>query len=104
MDFRKILVVVSFVFLIIVSFSRICRADWIKCDIDCAYFSPGSGIDSIERFLVLTDPDTCKLFGEGIVPLGDINSDGIDDILIVRYNNWLEPGNTAYVSLRWKAS
>lgn len=83
--------------LIIASFSQIGYADWIRCDINCAYFSPESGIDSIERFLVLTDPDTCKLFGEGIVPLGDITGDGIDDIMIVRYNNWLEPGNTAFI-------
>jgi hypothetical protein len=55
-------------------------ADWITE----AVFSEKADIDSIERFLVIPDSDTNTIFGRPIINLGDINSDGGTDIIIMR--------------------
>lgn len=62
------------------------HADWIK-----ASFSPQAEIDSINRFLVISDTRDSTFFGYGIVRAGDINKDGIQDIIICRTKNG-QPG------------
>lgn len=55
------------------------QADWIDC-----YTSPEAGIDSINRFLVISDIKDSTFFGRGIAPAGDVNQDGLQDVLICR--------------------
>ena len=64
----------------VVLLSSSVRADWITH----AVISERAGIDSLERFLVLTDTVALHFYGEPTIPLGDISGDGIGDILIVR--------------------
>ena len=61
-------------------FSGPVRADWITE----GYFSEATGIDSLERFLVIRDIEDSTLFGWNILSVGDITSDGISDILVCR--------------------
>ncbi|MDD4051355.1 MAG: FG-GAP-like repeat-containing protein [candidate division Zixibacteria bacterium] len=65
--------------LAILAFASQTHADWIK-----GIFSEEAGIDSLERFLVVRDIDSCRVLGEPIVPLGDINGDSCSDVLLVR--------------------
>jgi hypothetical protein len=64
------------------------RADWIK-----GYFSPAAKIDSINRFLVISDTRDSTFFGYGIVRAGDINKDGIQDVIICRTKNGQPDGD-----------
>ncbi len=64
---------------IILFSTKLSFADWIK-----GKFSEKAGIDSIERFLVIRDIDSCRILGDPIIPLGDINKDGCSDIIIAR--------------------
>ena len=68
-----------FLTLFLATSSTSTRADWIK-----GIFSPESGIDSLERFLVLRDHDDTSFFGWFVTPLGDISGDGVVDILVSR--------------------
>jgi len=66
--------------LLLMTTSSVVRADWITDGV----FSERSGIDSIERFLVLSDTVLEHDFGKSTICLGDISGDGIDDILVIR--------------------
>ncbi len=68
-------------------------ADWITE----AYFSEKAGIDSIERFLVIPDVDTNRIFGDPILNLGDINDDGCSDIIIARNEGGLLQTHMAFL-------
>ncbi|SYZ72366.1 exported hypothetical protein [Candidatus Zixiibacteriota bacterium] len=57
------------------------RADWITQ----GQFSAKAGIDSIERFIVIHDIDTNKLFGYNVLTPGDLNGDQISDVFIMRW-------------------
>lgn len=65
--------------LAILTFAPQAHADWIK-----GVFSEEAGIDSLERFLVVRDIDSCHILGTPIVPLGDINGDECSEVLLVR--------------------
>jgi hypothetical protein len=67
------------ILLLLAAWLSTARADWIHAD-----FSDEAGIDSIERFLVITDIKDSTFFGHAIEPMGDINDDGYDDCLICR--------------------
>jgi len=56
------------------------REDWITE----AIFSEKAGIDSIERFLVIPDIDSNAVFGDPILPMGDIDDDASSDVLLLR--------------------
>ncbi|GEM_PF-965524 len=71
------------------------HADWITA----GQFSEKAGIDSINRFIVIPDLDTNKLFGWRILPLGDINADGADDILIHKWLGDIFIDNPTYLFL-----
>jgi len=80
---RKLAVIAlisSAIFLIASPYSH---ADWITR----ARFSKRAGIDSIERFLVMRDPDSVHIFGDPIIPLGDINNDSCSDIFITGWTD-----------------
>jgi len=66
-------------FLAILWFASQAQADWIKGE-----FSEEAGIDSIERFLVIRDIDSCRILGDPIIPLGDLNADGCSEVILVR--------------------
>jgi len=72
---KKILIAVVVCLLLNV----VVRADWID-----AYTSPEAGIDSIERFLVITDLRDSTFFGRCITPAGDVDRDGLQDVMICR--------------------
>ena len=55
------------------------HADWIH-----GFFSPQAGIDSIERIVHVIDTKDSTYLGITIVPAGDINSDGLQDIILCR--------------------
>jgi hypothetical protein len=87
-----IMLISSAVTLISSSYSH---ADWITK----ARFSKRAGIDSLNRFLVLRDPDSIHIFGQLITPLGDVNNDNCSDVLIsartdtvLIYNSYLFHG------------
>ncbi len=65
--------------LAVLAFASHAHADWIK-----GIFSEEAGIDSLERFLVIRDIDSCRVLGEPIIPLGDVNGDGCSDVILVR--------------------
>ena len=65
------------------------RADWIE-----GYFSEKAGIDSIERFLVITDVRDSTYLGRGLEPAGDVNQDGLSDVIACRQRyQGAPPGN-----------
>ncbi len=66
-------------FILVIIFSASASADWIK-----GSFTPEAGIDSLERIAILTDPVDSSNIGIKIVPAGDQNSDGIDDVICIR--------------------
>ncbi len=68
------------------------HADWVK-----GIFSSRAHIDSLNRFLVVSDTQTVRPLGWSIVPLGDINSDQTTDVLLTR--NLSDPfvDNPAYL-------
>lgn len=74
---------------ILAAFISQAQADWIKGE-----FSDKAGIDSIERFLVIRDIDSCRIIGDPILPLGDINHDGCSDILLVHKGGCLDTSST----------
>ncbi len=90
--FHKILILV---FLFLSLLFSVSHADWIAA----GQFSVKAGIDSINRFIVIPDLDTNKLFGWRILPLGDINADGADDILIHKWLGSILVDNPTYLFL-----
>ncbi len=70
--------------------SNISHADWITN----GYFSDATGIDSIERFLVIPDVTDSTYFGWHITAAGDVNDDGLSDVLIGRLNKSWSNHNT----------
>jgi len=78
MKLRILNFILSFVFILLLI--NISSADWITD----GYYSDASGIDSLERFLVIRDTIDSTYLGYNIVPLGDINGDNLSDVLIVR--------------------
>jgi len=76
--------------LAILAFSSQAHGDWIK-----GIFSEEAGIDSLERFLGIRDIDSCRIIGDPIVPLGDINIDGCTDVLLgCLAGSWLNPNSS----------
>jgi hypothetical protein len=69
-------------FILLVLLSGSVRADWVK-----GHFSPEAKIDSINRFLVISDSRDSTFLGYGVVRAGDINKDGIADVIICRSKN-----------------
>lgn len=63
----------------LLSLATATHADWIP-----ATTTDRAKTDSLERFLVLRDSEVETRFGEQIIPMGDINSDGQADVLVVR--------------------
>lgn len=87
---RQLLILFSVSFLLAGPIS----ADWIH-----GYFAPSAGTDSINRFMVIQDYRDSTLLGRKIVRAGDVNSDGISDIIACRvgFSNIID--DTAYVYL-----
>lgn len=56
-------------------------ADWITR----AIFSERAAIDSINRFMVIRHDVQEKVYGQQILPLGDINGDNISDIVLAEW-------------------
>ncbi len=69
-----------FVFIIVFLIPLCAYADWITK----GTYSEKAGIDSLERLLVINDTQDNTYLGYGIIPLGDINDDGKDDIILCR--------------------
>ncbi len=76
--FDKSIFLATLLFLLIIPLTS--SADWITK----GTYSEKAGIDSLERLLVINDTQDNTYFGYGIIPLGDINDDGKDDIILAR--------------------
>jgi hypothetical protein len=73
------------------------HADWIK-----GYFAPNAGIDSINRFLVIRDYRDSTRLGYSIIPAGDLNHDGIGDMIACRvgYSNIIDDTSFSFLGGR----
>ncbi len=81
-----------FAVLLIFTTGSAVKADWIK-----GIFSSRAKIDSLNRFLVIQDPDQHKYFGAQVLSLGDINGDKSTDLLICRYEGSSLDTNWAFL-------
>jgi len=67
-------------------------ADWVP-----GTFSERSGIDSLERIVVLRDIEMEHTLGGGICALGDISGDGCSDILVTRREETLADTSLSFL-------